>query len=165
MILAEENPSTARNPCLYVTLSTVHSTWTCLEMRRARECLKQLGIYGRLIFNCILGKWNVEGLDGFSCPRRLLMADLSEHADTERFLSSEMLRCAAGNLICSAFSKERRHFILTLSNPIFLPPAYSPALIYFGRERGWWITCNYPTVLKETNINRKSTTCVLPCPS
>jgi hypothetical protein len=25
---------------------------------------------------------------------------------------------------------------LTLSNPIFLPPAYSPALIYFGREGG-----------------------------
>jgi hypothetical protein len=48
---------------------------------------------------------------------------------------------------------------LTLSNPIFLPPAYSPAPIYFGRERGWWITCNYPTVLKEENINRKSTTC------
>jgi hypothetical protein len=48
---------------------------------------------------------------------------------------------------------------LTLSNPIFLPPAYSPALIYFGRERGWWITCNYPTVLKNKNRNRKSTTC------
>jgi hypothetical protein len=41
--------------------------------------------------------------------------------------------------------------VLTLSNPIFLPPAYSPALIYFGREIGWWITCNYPTVLKEEN--------------
>jgi hypothetical protein len=38
---------------------------------------------------------------------------------------------------------------LTLSNPIFLPPAYSPARIYFGQERGWWITCNYPTVLKH----------------
>jgi hypothetical protein len=38
---------------------------------------------------------------------------------------------------------------LTLSNPIFLPTAYSPALICFGREKGWWITCNYPTVLKE----------------
>jgi hypothetical protein len=38
---------------------------------------------------------------------------------------------------------------LTLSNPIFLPTAYSPGLICFGRERGWWITCNYPTVLKE----------------
>jgi hypothetical protein len=48
---------------------------------------------------------------------------------------------------------------LTLSNPISLPPANSPALIYFGRERGWWITCNYPTVLKEKNRNRKSTTC------
>jgi hypothetical protein len=50
---------------------------------------------------------------------------------------------------------------LTLSNPIFLLPAYSPALIYFGRERGWWITCNYPTILKEKNINRKSTTCAI----
>jgi hypothetical protein len=52
---------------------------------------------------------------------------------------------------------------LTLSNPIFLPPAYSPALIYFGRERGWWITCNYPTVLVEKNINRnrKSKTCAI----
>jgi hypothetical protein len=48
---------------------------------------------------------------------------------------------------------------LTLSNPIFLPPAYSPALIYFGRERGWWITCNYPTVLKDKN--RNSTTCTI----
>jgi hypothetical protein len=36
--------------------------------------------------------------------------------------------------------------ILTLSNPVFLPTAYSPALICLGRERGWWITCNYPTV-------------------
>jgi hypothetical protein len=50
---------------------------------------------------------------------------------------------------------------LTLSNPIFLPPAYSPALIYFGQEKGWWITCNYPTVLKEKNRNRKSTTCAI----
>jgi hypothetical protein len=50
---------------------------------------------------------------------------------------------------------------LTLSNPIFLPPAYSPALMYFGRERGWWVTCNYPTVLKEKNRNRKSTTCAI----
>jgi hypothetical protein len=44
---------------------------------------------------------------------------------------------------------------LTLSNPIFLQPA---ALVYFGRERGWWIACNYPTVLKEKNRNRKSKT-------
>jgi hypothetical protein len=50
---------------------------------------------------------------------------------------------------------------LTLSNPIFLPPAYSPALIYFGWERGWWVTCNYATVLKEKNRNRKSTTCAI----
>jgi hypothetical protein len=42
--------------------------------------------------------------------------------------------------------------ILTLSYPISLPPAYSPALIYFG----WWITCNYPAVLKERNINMNS---------
>jgi hypothetical protein len=52
-------------------------------------------------------------------------------------------------------------FSLTLSNPIFLPPAYSPAAIYFGRERGWWITCNYPTFLKEKNRNRKSITCAI----
>ena len=44
---------------------------------------------------------------------------------------------------------------LTLSNPIFLPTAYSPALICFGRERGWWITCNYPTVLKEKNKEKQ----------
>jgi hypothetical protein len=42
---------------------------------------------------------------------------------------------------------------LTVSNPIFLPPAYSSAYIYFGFERGWWIACNYPTVLKEKNMN------------
>jgi hypothetical protein len=47
--------------------------------------------------------------------------------------------------------KRKRGWPLTLSNPIFLPPAYSPALIYFGQERGWWITCNFPTVLKEKN--------------
>ena len=45
---------------------------------------------------------------------------------------------------------------LTLSNPIFLPTPFSPALIYFGQERGWWITCNYPTVLKEKNLNMNS---------
>jgi hypothetical protein len=54
-----------------------------------------------------------------------------------------------------------RILVLTLSNPIILPPAYTPDLVYFGREKGWWITCNYPTVLKEKNINRnrKSITC------
>jgi hypothetical protein len=45
--------------------------------------------------------------------------------------------------------------MLTLSNPIFLPIAHSPALICFGRERGWWITCNYPTVLKEKNTEKQ----------
>jgi hypothetical protein len=44
---------------------------------------------------------------------------------------------------------------LTLSNPVFLPTAYSPALICFRWERGWWITCNYPTVLKEKNIEKR----------
>jgi hypothetical protein len=44
---------------------------------------------------------------------------------------------------------------LTLSNPIFLPTAYYPALICFGRERGWWITRNYPAVLKEKNTEKQ----------
>jgi hypothetical protein len=44
---------------------------------------------------------------------------------------------------------------LTLSNPIFLPTVYSPALICFERERGWWITCNYPRVLKEKNMEKQ----------
>jgi hypothetical protein len=44
---------------------------------------------------------------------------------------------------------------LTLPNPIFLPPAYSPALIYFGRERGWWITCNYPAVIKRKTYTER----------
>jgi hypothetical protein len=34
-----------------------------------------------------------------------------------------------------------------------MPTADSPAPIYFRLGRGWWITCNYPTVLKERNIN------------
>jgi hypothetical protein len=45
--------------------------------------------------------------------------------------------------------------ILALSNPIFLPTVCAPALICFGRERRWWITCNYPTVLKEKNIEKQ----------
>jgi hypothetical protein len=44
---------------------------------------------------------------------------------------------------------------LTLSNPIFLPTAYSSALICFGRERGWCYTCNYHTVLKEKNMEKQ----------
>jgi hypothetical protein len=43
----------------------------------------------------------------------------------------------------------------------FSATAYSPAPVYFGRERGWCFTCNYPTVLKEKNRNRKSTTCAI----
>jgi hypothetical protein len=54
---------------------------------------------------------------------------------------------------CSISSISASH--ITLSNPIFLPTAYSPALICFGRERGWWITCNYPTALKEKNIENQ----------
>jgi hypothetical protein len=50
---------------------------------------------------------------------------------------------------------EDQYTILTLSSPIFLPTIYSPALICFGRERGWWITCNYPTVLKEKNMEKQ----------
>jgi hypothetical protein len=46
-------------------------------------------------------------------------------------------------------------YYLTLSNPIFLPPAYFSALIYFGLQRGWWITCNYPTVLKEKHKRKQ----------
>jgi hypothetical protein len=45
--------------------------------------------------------------------------------------------------------------MLTFSNPIFLPTAYSPAVICFGREIGWWITCNYPKVLKEKNMEKR----------
>jgi hypothetical protein len=44
---------------------------------------------------------------------------------------------------------------LSLSNPIILPTAYSPALICFGRERGWWVTCNYLTVLREKNMEKQ----------
>jgi hypothetical protein len=50
---------------------------------------------------------------------------------------------------------EKNQEQLTLSNPIFLPTAYSPVLICFGRERRWWITCNYPTVLKEKNREKQ----------
>jgi hypothetical protein len=51
--------------------------------------------------------------------------------------------------------RRSRKVSLTLSHPIFLPTAYSPALICFGRERGWWITYNYPTVLKEKNTEKQ----------
>jgi hypothetical protein len=44
---------------------------------------------------------------------------------------------------------------LTLSNTIFLPTTSSPALICFGRKRRWWTTCNYPTVLKEKNMEKQ----------
>jgi hypothetical protein len=45
---------------------------------------------------------------------------------------------------------------ITLSIPVFLPNTYSSALICFGWERGWWITCNYPTVLKEKEKHRET---------
>jgi hypothetical protein len=43
----------------------------------------------------------------------------------------------------------KKQTTLTLSNPIFLPPTHSPALIYFGRERGWWITCKLSYSIKR----------------
>jgi hypothetical protein len=43
-----------------------------------------------------------------------------------------------------------RNGILTFSKPNFLLPAYSPALIYFGRERCWWIACNHNVGLHPT---------------
>jgi hypothetical protein len=58
-------------------------------------------------------------------------------------------------LVASLILQEWQLWLLTLSNPIFLPTAYSPALICFGRERGWWITCNYTKVLKEKNIEKQ----------
>jgi hypothetical protein len=45
--------------------------------------------------------------------------------------------------------------VLTFSNPILLPTAYSSVLICIERERDWWITCNYPTVLKEKNTEKQ----------
>jgi hypothetical protein len=56
----------------------------------------------------------------------------------------------SGNELKYWFKTRKKDSIpLSLYNPFFLPPAYFSALIYFGRERGWWITCNYRTVLKE----------------
>jgi hypothetical protein len=92
---------------------------------------------------------------------------------------STFVMATPGSLMCAEFNPFRSYvgppptlwfscsrrfsWSLTLSKPIFLPPAYTPALIYFVRQRGWWITCNYPSVLKETSIkrNRKSTTCAI----
>jgi hypothetical protein len=56
------------------------------------------------------------------------------------------------NIFCS---KTLKILILTLSNQIFLPHAYSTALIYFGRKRSLWITCNYPTVLKDNQKQKE----------
>jgi hypothetical protein len=75
-----------------------------------------------------------------------------------RYTQSQVTPCSCTRFLPSLGSS-KTFVLLTLSNPIFLPPAYSPALIYFGWERGWWITCNYPTVLKEENRNMKSTAC------
>ena len=55
------------------------------------------------------------------------------------------LKCKPKNVFACCIFK----MPLTLSNPIFLPTAYSPALIYCGRERGWWITCWLKSVLYE----------------
>jgi hypothetical protein len=82
---------------------------------------------------------------------QIIYFDVATVLHCTKRLKSYFCYCAGIVFLCT----------LTLSNPIFLPPTYSPALIYFGRERGWWITCNYPTVLKEKNRNRKSTTCAV----
>jgi hypothetical protein len=102
-----------------------------------------------------LAPWRRKHLNSCACShsvfRRLVVFMLKE---------LNLLRSYVGPRPTLWFSCSRRFsWSLTFFNPIFLPPAYSPAFIYFGRERGWWITCNYPTVLKEKNINIKSTTC------
>ena len=51
---------------------------------------------------------------------------------------------------------------LTLSNPIFLPTAYSPALIYFGQEGGWWITCDYNHLFTSKHMACRETERVQP---
>jgi hypothetical protein len=79
MILAEENRSTWRKTYQNVTLSTTNPTWTCLEMQRVRDGLKQLGVYARMLLNSRLEKLDGKVRDGFSCLRRPLMA---EHVDT-----------------------------------------------------------------------------------
>jgi hypothetical protein len=77
---------------------------------------------------------------------------------TRRASAAEVCLSHTCSLLSLLYLSNRVH--LTLFNQIFLPPTYSPALIYFGRERYWWVTCNYPTVLsqKNRNRNRKSTT-------
>jgi hypothetical protein len=62
---------------------------------------------------------------------------------------------SGGHLRTNISGMPQRTDVLTLFNPIILPPAYSPALIYFGRKRGWWVTSNYPTVLKDKNLKQK----------
>jgi hypothetical protein len=55
------------------------------------------------------------------------ITDITRLLPTERPIGQSLLKV-----------KDTRR-TLTLSNPIFLPPAYSPAIIYFGLERGWWL--------------------------
>jgi hypothetical protein len=42
------------------------------------------------------------------------------------------------------------HFESNFSANRIIPSSY-----LFWAERGWWITCNYPTVLKEKNIEKQ----------
>ena len=56
---------------------------------------------------------------------------------------------ASGIISASVVNRLPGRWFLTLSNPIFLPTACSPTLIYCGRERGWWITCWLKSVLHE----------------
>jgi hypothetical protein len=54
------------------------------------------------------------------------------------------------------FSEKQKEFLYI--NPFhsnFSANRILPSFICFGRERVWWITCNYPTVLKEKNRKKK----------
>jgi hypothetical protein len=111
---------------------------------------------------CLTG-WNVDRTEQES--QRVAFLNIYRDKDgVGIWITINPFRSYVGSRPTLWFSCSRRFsWSVTLSNPIFLPPTYSPALIYFGRERGWWVTCNYPTVLKEKiiNRNRKSTTCAI----
>jgi hypothetical protein len=120
-------------------LQTQPPVWHCLRPPVAtRHRMTHYGIHWELVFS------NVPAIKSYT---RLSLNPFRSYVEPRPTLWSSCFR---------GFS-----WSVTLSNPIFLPPAYSPALIDFGRERGWWVTCNYHTVLKDKNINRKSTTCAI----
>ena len=59
-------------------------------------------------------------------------------------------------------SNKAIHADLTLSNPVFLPIAYSPALIHFGQEGGWWITSDYNHLFTSKHMACRETERVQP---